>query len=107
MPGRFSPVAAPTGGVTSMTQGDLEFPGLGKQCGNVKRRYDKTSWALDRIKEWRNKAGDSRVPGREACRAVLRSPHRRRVHAGLVLPWPLAANGSCGCELGIATPYWI
>jgi hypothetical protein len=43
------------------------------------------SWALDRIKEWRNEAGDSRVPDRERLQAVLRSLHRRRVHAGFVL----------------------
>jgi hypothetical protein len=50
------------------------------------------SWALDRIREWRNEAGDSRVPDRERLEAVLRSLHRRRVHAGFALYLVL------GCE---------
>jgi hypothetical protein len=50
------------------------------------------SWALDRIEEWRNEAGDFRVPDRERLQAILRSLHRRRVHAGFVLYLVL------GCE---------
>ncbi len=50
------------------------------------------SWALDRIREWRDEAGDSRVPDRKRLQAVLQSLHRRRIHAGFVLYLVL------GCE---------